>query len=393
MRKGILTICIVVALCASLIACSAPAPAASSAAPASSAAAPASSAAAPASSAAAPASSAAVAPASSAAASPSAAAAALPAEKASKNYEIGFSNASTSNPWRVTMKATFDYVASQNPNVKIDYTDGNDDAQKQLADCEDLLTKPIQALIVSPAVTGALAPVIQKAKDKNIPLVVVDRDIGATGFNAFVRTDGHVLGQMEADAVGAWNANAQVTYISGIAGSGPDNERTDGLTAELKAKYPGVKVLATQAGNWDEATSMTVMENLIQGYPKMQAVVCSDGTTAAGAIKAIQAANRTDIKMFVMDNTRNDSLQMLIDGSVIGPSGENAIYCGAWALNTTIDLLNGKTLKTSDVKIPSPSITKDNASQYMDSSLQTTDYPWKSLYTESMNGQYQSFWN
>lgn len=380
MKKSILTILLAIALCAMLVACTA-APAESSA-PASEA---------PASSSA-PAESSAAASSEAPAASSAATEEALPVAVANGDYTIGFSNASVSNPWRVVFTDTLNYVAEQNPNVTLYTTDANEDAQKQLADCEDLLSKDIDALVVSPAVTGALSPVIDKCKEKGIPLVVVDRDIGAEGYDAFVRTDGHILGEAEADAVNNYfNGTAKICYISGIAGSGPDNERTEGFNDQLE-KYPGIELLASQAADWDPTKSLTVMENLIQGYPEMQGVVCTDGTTCIGAWQAIQAANRTDIKMFCMDNTRNDSLQLTIDGAIVDTSVENAIYCGAWAMNVAIDLLNGKTLKSPDVQIPTPFITKDNAAQFMDPSLAATDYPWKGLYKDSMETAYPEIW-
>jgi len=375
MKKTILTIILAIALCAMLVACQA-APAESSA-PASEA---------PAATSEAPAST--EAPASSEAAMPD-----PPVSIANGEYTIGFSNASVSNPWRVVFTDTLNYVAENNPNVTLYTTDANEDAQKQLADCEDLISKDIDALVVSPAVTGALAPVIDMCKEKGIPLVVVDRDIGAEGYDAFVRTDGHILGEAIADSVNNYfNGTAKVVYISGIAGSGPDNERNEGFYDQLK-KYPGIEVLATQAADWDPTKSLTVMENLLQGYPEMQGVVCTDGTTAVGAWQAIQAANRTDIVLFNMDNTRNDSLQMTLDGIIVDTSVENAIYCGAWAMNVAIDLLNGKTLKSPEVMIPTPFITKDNAAQFMDPSLAATDYPWKGLYKDSMETAYPEIWN
>lgn len=369
MKKSILTIALTAVMCVLLVACSAPAPAASSA-PA----------------------------ASQEAASQAPAASAEPVESASSetggNFVIGFSNASVSNPWRVAMKETFDYVATQNKNVKIIETDANDDAQKQLGDCEDLLSQDINALIVSPSVTDALTPIIQKCKDKGIPLVVVDRAIGGEGYDAFVRTDGHELGKIAADSVNEYfNGKAEICYISGFPGSGPDNERTEGFMEQLK-QYPGIKVLAEQPGNWDEATSLTVMENLIQGYPKMQAVVTSDGTEAVSAYKALQAAGKeNDIKIIVMDNARNDSYQMLVDGKIVATSGQNPVYCGAWALNVAIDLLNGKKLNTAEVLIPSPELTKDNAAQYIDSSLPNAGFPWKVLYEESMQDTYPGYFS
>lgn len=310
-----------------------------------------------------------------------------------EKFKVGFSNASVSNPWRVAMVETFDYEVGQNSDkIEVITTDANDDPQKQLADCEDLISQGIDALIVSPSVTDALTPIIKKCQDQQIPLVVIDRAIGGEGYDAFVRTDGAELGKIAAESVNeVFDGQARICYISGFPGSGPDNERSEGFYTELE-NYPGIEVLAEQPGNWDEATSLTVMENLIQGYPDMDAVVTSDGTEAISALKAIKAANKEDqIKIIVMDNGRNDSLTMLKDGAVSGNSSQNPVYCGAWGVRVTLDLLEGKELNTTEVKIAAPTLNADNVSTYIDSSLGDTGFPWKALYEESLENQYNGY--
>jgi ribose transport system substrate-binding protein len=60
--------------------------------------------------------------------------------------------------------------------------------------------------------------------------------------------------------------------------------------AEVFANYPGIKVLATDTGKWDEATGQQVMSNFLAAYPNMTGYWTQDGM-AIGALQAVMAAN------------------------------------------------------------------------------------------------------
>jgi ribose transport system substrate-binding protein len=315
------------------------------------------------------------------------------ASTANKTYTIGFSNASSTDAWLVYMLQTMNYQASQYKNLKLITTDANNDASKQMSDAEDLIAQKVDALVILPSVVGALAPVIDKAHAVNIPVVVANREIGATTYDAFCFTSGVTIGQdmgnyavQEFKSVGD---KANIVYISGFSGAGADNDRTEGLHDALAA-YPGMKIVAQQAGNWDESTSMTVMENLLQANSKIDLLITSDGNTAVGALRAIKAANRTGIKILSMDASRNDSYQNIEDGVYLPYTAINPCYVGGWSLKVAYDILNGKKVLSEDKICPVPTviITKDNVSQYYDKSLGATSYTWKALYAAQLKEYY-----
>jgi ribose transport system substrate-binding protein len=290
------------------------------------------------------------------------------------------------------MVSTMTYQASQyGSKVKLIQTNANDDASKQMSDAEDLISEKVDALIIAPAVTGALAPVIGKAHAAGIPLVVSDRDIGSTGFDAFCYTSGVPIGQDVGNyAVANFTGPTNVAYITGVAGSGPDNERTEGLNDALKG-HTNFHIVAQQAGNWDDATSMTVMENILQANKNLQLVITSDGSTAVGALRAIDAANRqNEIKVLSMDASRNDAYKALQDGQIMDYTAINPIYEGGWSLKVAYDLLNGGKVITDDkiCAVPTAIVTKANLSKYYDPSLGDTAYTWKALYTDQLAANY-----
>jgi len=57
------------------------------------------------------------------------------------------------------------------------------------------------------------------------------------------------------------------------------------------AKYPGIKLLATENGNWDQAAAQQKMTDLLASFPNIDGVLTQDGMTL-GIIRAFQAAGK-----------------------------------------------------------------------------------------------------
>ena len=165
--------------------CAAPAaPAASSSAPAASSEAPAASSSAPAVSSEAPAaSSEAPAASSSAAAADKTGVWAYPLygaglEKKSE-LKVGFSELSIADPWRVAQVGSMqDEAKSRGYNYVM--TDGQNKQDKQLADMEDLMSQGCNFLFLAPLNMDGFQSAVDEAKQKQIPIVCLDREITGT---------------------------------------------------------------------------------------------------------------------------------------------------------------------------------------------------------------------
>src|SRR2546423_11558287 len=115
-------------------------------------------------------------------------------------WHVCFSNASVSNPWRVTGLTTMKAEVKLDPEIG-DFTvvdaGGKDD--KQISDLADLQTKGCDALIVSPNTTAALTPAVAKACQSGLPVVVFDRGVTTDCPLSFV----HPIGGYAFGAAGA----------------------------------------------------------------------------------------------------------------------------------------------------------------------------------------------
>ena len=93
----------------------------------------------------------------------------------SGDITIGFSQTGFNHPWRTAMLAALQAEACRHPNIQIVVVDGNVDVAKQNNDVHDLLARGVDAVLLSPVESAALAPAARAVMSAGLPLIVTFR--------------------------------------------------------------------------------------------------------------------------------------------------------------------------------------------------------------------------
>ncbi len=226
-----------------------------------------------------------------------------------KTATVGFSQSeSTSNPFRDTETKSVTAEAKR-LGIKLIQRNANGDISRQNTDIEEMIAQGAKALIVAPENAG-VAPALAQAKAKHIPVLTIDRTVNGTACSDFVGFIGsNFLGQAKiaADDLGtALGGKGNVVVLQGTSGNNVAADRTNGFNAELKAKFPNIKIVASQTANFDQATGQKVMAQLLQSNPNVNGLYAENDTMALGAIQAMRGAGKTpgkDIKIVSIDGT------------------------------------------------------------------------------------------
>ena len=80
----------------------------------------------------------------------------------------------------------------------------------------------------------------------------------------------------------------------GLAGISVTEDRTRGFEEEIKKRCPdgGLKIVASQPGDFNPDTGLKVMENILQSEKQIDAVYTHDDDMAEGVVSAIENAGR-----------------------------------------------------------------------------------------------------
>ena len=278
---------------------------------------------------------------------------------------VGFSQSeSTSNPFRGTETQSITDEA-QKRGIKLIQRNANANVPQQNTDIADMIAQGAQVLIVAPENSDGLAPAFAAAKAKHIPILTIDRTVKGTACGDFIGFIGsNFLGQAKiaADDLGtALNGQGNVAVLQGTSGNNVATDRTNGFTQQLAAKYPNIKIVASQTANFDQATGQKVMEQILQSNPDINGIYAQNDTMALGAIQAIKAAGKApgkDIKIVAIDGTQQ-CVQAVADGVMVADVETNPRF-GPLAFESLRKFYSGAGLPTT-VIIADHHFTPDNA--------------------------------
>jgi ribose transport system substrate-binding protein len=282
-----------------------------------------------------------------------------------KGATIGFSQSeSTSNPFRDTETKSVTAEAAR-VGVKLIQRNANGNVAQQNTDIQNMIAQGAKALIVAPENSDGLAAAFAQAKAKHIPILTIDRTVTGKACSDFIGFIGsNFLGQAKiaADDLGtAMGGKGKVAILEGTSGNNVAQERTSGFTAEIKAKFPNIKVVASQTANFDQATGQKVTAQILQSHGDITGLYAENDGMALGALQAMKAAGKTagkTIKVVSIDGIRQ-AVQGVVSGQLVSVIETNPRF-GPLAFKTLTDFYSGKGVATT-VIIADHHFTKANA--------------------------------
>lgn len=283
----------------------------------------------------------------------------LPPLKPKATYKVGFAQTESNNPWRLAQTASMQEEAKK-LGWQLVYTDAAGSAAKQVADVNSMIAQGVDAIFLSPREEKPLIPAVMAAKKAGIPVFLIDRNVDATlakpgvDYVTFIGSDFVLEGKQAGEwLVKATGGKAIILEIEGSTGSSPANDRKKGFD-DIIAANPGMKIVASQTGDFARDKGRQVAESLLQAHPEATVIYAHNDEMAIGAIAAIEAAGKKpgkDILIVSIDGEK-DGLQAIIDGKM-GATVECNPRFGPAAYAAAIAYSKGE-------KIPPTMVNKDN---------------------------------
>jgi ribose transport system substrate-binding protein len=272
---------------------------------------------------------------------------AKPAEKKNlADVKIGLSVSTLNNPFFVSLKNGVQQEARAK-GMEVIVVDAQNDTSKQINDVEDLLQQGIDALLVNPTDSSAISTAVQSANNLGVPVVTLDRSADKGTVATFVASDNVKGGKMAAEyIVQQLGKGAKVAELEGVPGASATRERGSGFH---QVADTSLNVVAKQSANFDRTKGLTVMENILQGNPDIQAVFAHNDEMALGAIEAIESAGK-EILVVGFDGNA-DALNAVKAGKLAATVAQQPEAIGKAGVKAAADVLQKK--KTA-AKIPVP---------------------------------------
>jgi len=290
-------------------------------------------------------------------------------------FNVAFSNVWEGNTWGVQSKAEFyAEVDRQKAAGLVDnvyYANAEFNAEKQVSDLEDLLTKDIDILIIQPVNPPAVSSVIEEFYDNGTIVIPCVSPLVTDKYTASLMSDDREFGQTGAQFLAdTLNGNGKIVALDGMDGITVAINRWEGAKSVFD-KYPGIEILGKTFADWDYAKGKAATENFLAAFPDIDGVWASGGAMTQGAIEAFVEAGRPLVAMSGEDNNGFLKLWKKYKGqddfTAIGCSMPT--YFFAEGLKLGLDIAQGKVTVGEDIPkdqiLHVYTITEENLDQYV----------------------------
>jgi erythritol transport system substrate-binding protein len=234
----------------------------------------------------------------------------------------------TPSPDNVFFKAEQDAAAAEAKKLGYEtlVLSHDDDPTKQSQEIDTAISRKAAAIILDNAGADSSVTAIQRAKDAKIPTFLIDREINKTGVAVAQivsnNSQGAGLGGQEfAKLMGGKGQYAELTGKPTDTNAGVRSQGYHGILDQ----YSGMKMVAQQSANWDQAEALSKTQTILQAHPTIKGIIAGNDTMALGAYAAVQASKHKDIIVAGFDGSPdvvNSILKGGIKATVLQPASK-----------------------------------------------------------------------
>lgn len=232
-----------------------------------------------------------------------------------KTFFIAVSQCSEDS-WRTKMNSEIRREAYLYDNVNVKFASAKDDNAVQIQQIERFIDEGADLLIVSPNEAKALTPVINKAFDKGVHVVLVDRKSASDKYTAFIGADNVAIGRAVGQYVGKQlKGRGRVFQVQGLEGSSPAAERDKGFRQALK-QFPHIQIVADTYADWFAHKAKAKSEEVLGKMNDIDLVFAQCDRMGLGVYQAMQERGLKDIKIVGIDalSTPGEGIEAVAEG-------------------------------------------------------------------------------
>ena len=249
--------------------------------------------------------------------------------------------------WRDQMNAEMRREAFFHTELDVEYHSTADNSEEQIRDIESFIQRHVDLIVVAPNEEEALTPVIERAYDAGIPVVLIDRRVNTDKYTAYVGGDNVEVGRQAAQyIIGKLPQGGRIMEIEGLASSSASQERRDGFH-QILDHHPEIEIVRDEVADWQRLKAHQKLASVTaQEWADVDVVFAYNDRMAIGAWEAYALNHKPDTltinhkpSFIGVDALMNDSIGVgriedkTLEASFLYPTGgDKAIHTAACIL-------------------------------------------------------------
>jgi len=231
---------------------------------------------------------------------------------------------------------------------------------QQIAIVEELIRDKADAIVIAPASSTELIPVLKKAQDANISIINIDnqldvevsRKIGLVNV-PFISVNNEQGAYLSAKYISdKMSTPTDVAILEGIISAKNSQDRKNGALRAFK-ENPNINVVAVETANWKIDEAHTVTAGLYKKNPNLGAFFCANDMMALGTAKYL-SENRKEGVLIAAYDALNEAKEAIKKGSLSVTIDQQADVQGYLGVKFAMQKISGEQVPMEtlvDVKI------------------------------------------
>ena len=230
------------------------------------------------------------------------------------------------------------------------------DLAEQVNLVEQMVARNVKAIVIAPADSKALVPVLKRARDAGVLVINIDNRLDAAVLKEadlavpFVGPDNRAGARQVGEAVAKrLQAGDKVAIIEGIPTAFNSQQRRRGFEDAMQAA--GISVVGVQSGQWEMDKSNTIAGALLTEHADLKAILCANDSMALGAVAAVQSAGRTGQVLIAGFDNLSAVRSMVADGRVVATADQHGEELAVFGIEAALAIHGGQA-KPADRETP-----------------------------------------
>lgn len=236
------------------------------------------------------------------------------------------------------------------------------DLSRQVALVDEMIARGVDAIVIAPADSKALAPALRRASKEGIVVVNIDNKLDAQvlaeeGLSIpFVGPDNRAGARKVGEHLAQHlTAGAEVVVLEGTRTSFNAQQRRSGFADAMQAA--GIEIVDSQSANWEMAPANTITASMLAEHPQVAAILAANDSMALGALAAVKAAGRTGAVHIVGFDSISAVQQAVRDGRILATADQHADQLATFGIDYALQLLADPQRELADFETPVDLVT------------------------------------
>lgn len=222
------------------------------------------------------------------------------------------------------------------------------DTAAQIKIVQQMVAQKVNAIVIAPADSKALVPVLADAASKGVLIVNIDNRLDQDALKEknlvvpFVGPDNRKGAKLAGDFLAKeLKSGDKVGILEGVSTTFNAQQRTAGFKDAMTAA--GANIVSTQSGQWEMDKANAVASAMLREHPDIRALLAGNDNMALGAVAAIKSAGKTGKVLVVGYDNISAIKPMLADGRVLATVDQYGGKQAVFGIDTALKALKDKT--------------------------------------------------